>query len=81
MNVYYLVSQIPTLKKKKKYMYLIIAFYTPNTIYIYIHRLFQNNSLDVYACQMQIRAALEHKKPKNNTEHNFEKVLFLYENL
>ncbi len=24
-------SQIPTHKKKKKYMYLIIAFYTPNT--------------------------------------------------
>ncbi len=28
-----LVFQIPTQKKKKKYMYLIIAFYIPNTIY------------------------------------------------
>ncbi len=33
MNVYYLVSQISTQKKKKNCMYLIIAFYTPNTIY------------------------------------------------
>ncbi len=40
-------------------MYLIIAFYTPNTICIYIQRLLQNNSLDVYACQMQIKADLE----------------------
>ncbi len=57
MNAYNLASQIPTQKKKKKYMYLIIAFYTLNTIYI--QKLFQNNSLDVYACQMQIKAALE----------------------
>ncbi len=54
MNVYYLDSQIPTQKKKEKHMYLTIAFYTPNTIV-----LFQNNSLNVYACQMQIKAALE----------------------
>ncbi len=27
--------------------------------YIYIQRLFQNNSLDIYAYQMQIKAALE----------------------
>ncbi len=33
MNVYCSVSQIPTQKKKKKYRYLIIALYTPNTIY------------------------------------------------
>ncbi len=26
---------------------------------MYIQRLFQNNSLDVYACQMQIEAAFE----------------------
>ncbi len=32
MNVYYLVSQIPTQNKTKKYMYSIIAFYTQNTI-------------------------------------------------
>ncbi len=31
MSVYYLVSQISTQKKKKKYMQLIIAFYTLNT--------------------------------------------------
>ncbi len=65
-------------------MYLIIAFHTPpNTIYT--PRKYQNNSLDVYACQMQIKAALEVEfqicKKKIPTEHTFEYLPFLYMNI
>ncbi len=48
--------------------------------YIYIQKLFQNNSLDVYACQMQTNAALEIElkicKKNKNTMHKFENFYF-----
>ncbi len=33
ITLFCLASQIPTQKKKKNYMYLIIAFYIPNALY------------------------------------------------
>jgi len=52
--------------------------------YIYIQRLFNNNYLEVYACQVQIKAAIETEFQickKNNTLNKFEKFKFLHENL
>ncbi len=55
MNVYYLVSQIPT--QDKKNMFSIIAFYN-KILYLY-SEITKNNSLDDYACLMQSKAFLE----------------------
>ncbi len=47
MNVYYLVYQIPTENKKKKYMFSTIACYIQNTIFTFRDYQKQHNSLDV----------------------------------
>ncbi len=44
-------------KKEKIHVFNYCILYTK--YYIYIKRLFQDNSLDVYACQMQIKAVIE----------------------
>ncbi len=56
MNVYYLVSQIPTQNKKIHVLNNCILY---TKYFIYIQRLLRNNSLDVYANLMQIKEALQ----------------------
>jgi exonuclease III len=52
--------------------------------YIYIQRLYKNNLLDLHACLVQIKSALETEKEiciKNNNISNFDKYVFLYDNM
>ncbi len=53
--------------------------------YIYIQRLFNNNTLDLYTCLKQLKQALkteeEKKCNKNKKKENFLKYNFIYENL
>ncbi len=52
--------------------------------YIYIEKLKGNNKLDLYACQVQIKHALEIEFnicKKNKTLEKFEKFQLLYANL
>ncbi len=51
---------LPKSNPEEKEKIHVLNYCIPYTkYYIYIQRLFQNNTLDVYACQMQIKAALE----------------------
>ncbi len=52
--------------------------------YIYIQRLFNNNTLDLYTCLNQLKQALETEENicnKNNKREKFLKYNFIYENL
>ncbi len=57
MNIYYLVSEIPTENKKKKYKFSTITF-IHKILYLHLE-ITKHNSLDVYACLMQFKGALE----------------------
>ncbi len=52
--------------------------------YIYIQRLFNNNTLDLYVCLTQLKQAWKIEENicrKNNNEDNFFKFHFIYEKL
>ncbi len=52
--------------------------------YIYIQRVFNNNTLDLYICLTQLKQALkieENISRKNNNEDKFFKFHFIYEKL
>ncbi len=52
--------------------------------YIYIQRLFNNNTLDIYFCLTQLKQALKIEEnicSKNNNEDNFFKFHIIYEEL
>ncbi len=52
--------------------------------YIYIQHFFNDNTLDLFACLIQLKQALkieEHICIKNNNEDKFLKYHFIYENL
>ncbi len=52
--------------------------------YIYIQRLFNNNTLDLYDCLTQFMQALQIEENiciKNKNEENFFKFNFIYDNL
>ncbi len=52
--------------------------------YIYIQHLFNNNTLDLYACLNQLKQTLtieENICIKNNNEEKFHKYHFIYEQL
>ncbi len=52
--------------------------------YIYIQRLFNDSTLDRYACLIQLKQALKIEGNvciKNNNEEKFLKYHFIYENL
>ncbi len=51
--------------------------------YIYIQRLFNNNTLDLYVCLTQLKQALQIEENicRKNNEDNFFKFHFIYEKL
>ncbi len=52
--------------------------------YIYIQRLFNNNTLDLYDCLTQLKQALQIEENifiKNKNEEKFFKFHFMYDNL
>ncbi len=52
--------------------------------YIYIQRLFNNNTLDLYTCLNQLKQALKTEEKmcnKNNKKEKFLKYNFIYDNL
>ncbi len=52
--------------------------------YIYIQRLFNNNTLELYTCPTQLKQALkteENIRIKNNEKEKFLKYNIIYENL
>ncbi len=51
--------------------------------YIYIQRLFNNSTLDLYTCRNQLKQALKTEENIRKTNKNIEKFLkynFIYEN-